>query len=729
MASRDLGDQLHQTVLSVPTMHCAVCIGAVEQVLAGLAGVEHVRANLSMRRVVVNWKPFAGSPPNIVKALAEAGYDAHLPSSEADTENPLLSHLIGALSVSGFCSMNIMLLSVSVWSGTDPATRQSFHAISALLAVPAVFYGGISFYRSAWRALSHGRLNMDVPISVGVLLSFALSLYDTAAAAPHAYFEASTSLIFVLLAGRVLDHMMRRKARSAVKALARVMPLGASVSRDDGSLDFVPLSDVRSGMLLRIKPGERVPTDGVVVDGISDLDSAFLTGESAWRPVQTGSMVRAGELNRTGLLLMSATAAPEHSMLSEITRMLEAAEDGRSRYRRLADRAAGIYAPAVHSLAAIAFGGWYVATGNVHTALTVAIAVLIITCPCALGLAVPMVQVVLARRLFEQGVMANDGSAFERLQEIDTVVFDKTGTLTSGTLHLAPSDNPCSGSLALAQSLAGSSTHPLCKALWAYCQNGGPEHFQFSEVREIPGKGVEGRRDGDLYRLGRREWALAGDQARPQDTTSVTMSRNGVFVADFRFREELLPGAAELVAYLKSRGMRVVLLSGDTDEAVIAAATAVGIADCRSGLLPDEKAVTVRALQAQGRKVLMIGDGINDAVALRSAHASIAPAHGSDISRNAADLIYLGSELGVLSRVLGDVTQAGALVRQNFTLAVVYNMISVPIALLGYATPLAAAIAMSTSSLLVVANAMRLGKGSFLPQFRHSPSSSVELRP
>jgi P-type Cu2+ transporter len=707
MSSRHIANGVRQTTLSIPAMHCAACIGAVEKTLSKLQGVERARVNLSTRTVTVNWKSDDGRPPDMIEALELAGYSSNLPSSAVENEDPYLAWLVRALAVAGFCSMNIMLLSVSVWSGAEPDTRQLFHLLSAALAFPAVFYSGGVFYVSAWRALSRGRLNMDVPVSAGVLLSFGLSLFDTIAHAPLAYFEASTSLVFVLLAGRVLDHMMRRKAKSAVAALARMLPRGANVLAEDGHMDYVALDDIRSGMRLLVASGERVPADGTVVDGESEVDSSLVTGESAWKSIEHGSEVWAGELNLGNPFTLATTAAPADSMLSEMRRMLQAAEDGRSTYRRLADRAATLYAPVVHSLSALAFLWWLLMTGDVHRALTVAITVLVITCPCALGLAVPMVQVVLARRLFDDGVMASDGSAFERLGEIHTVIFDKTGTLTTGQPILLNVDGIAREHLALAGSMSRWSKHPFSRAISFAHGKTGLETIPLTEVREIAGMGLEGSLGDTVYRLGKPSW-VANDAMTPGRSESVVLSTNGRSVASFELGETVRPGATELIRSLKAKAVDVLILSGDQEAAVRTVASAVGIEDYRACLLPGAKFAAVEALQSEGRKVLMIGDGVNDAPALKAAHVSMAPSTASDIGRSAADFVFLGDSLAAVKNTIETVSRANALIRQNFALAIVYNLVSLPIALLGYVTPLAAAIAMSASSIMVVANALRL---------------------
>ena len=431
LASRDIGEGLRQTDLSVPAIHCGGCIQKIEKALGALPGVEQARVNLSTRRVTIRWRA-DGTPPPFIESLSGIGYEAHLHDMAADATDGTMAELVRALAVAGFAASNIMLLSVSIWSGAEPATRDLFHWISALIALPAVAYSGRIFFRSAWQSLRHGQTNMDVPISIGVLLAFGLSLYETVHRGPHAYFDAAITLLFFLLVGRTLDHMMRERARAAVKGLARLAARGALILRPDGTQIYLPLNEIEPGMTILLTAGERVPVDGRVLKGQSDLDCSLVSGESIPQTAGAGSLLQAGTLNLTGPLTIAATAAAKDSFLAETIQMMEAAESGRSTYRRIADRAARLYAPVVHLTAVATFIGWVAATGDVHRALTIAIAVLIITCPCALGLAVPMVQVVAARRLFEQGIMVKDGGALERLAEVDTAVFDKTGTLTLG---------------------------------------------------------------------------------------------------------------------------------------------------------------------------------------------------------------------------------------------------------------------------------------------------------
>ncbi|MEZ5812521.1 MAG: heavy metal translocating P-type ATPase [Rhizobiaceae bacterium] len=705
LASRPLGNGLMQTSLAVPDLHCGACLRTVETALGRLDGVELARANLSARRVTVQWRA-DGEVPQIAQALERAGYAAHLNDPDRADGDEALKRLIRAIAVAGFAAANIMLLSVSVWSGADAATRDLFHWISALIALPAVAYSGRIFFGSAWQALRARSLNMDVPIALAILLAFAMSLYETANHGEHAYFDAATTLMFFLLIGRALDHVMREKARSAVTGLARMSARGAVVLRDDGSRDYVGISDVRPGMRIIVAAGERIPVDGRVETGRSEIDCSIVTGESAPEAIAPGGAVRAGTLNLTGAVTMVAEATADDSFLAEMRRLMEAAEGGRARYRRIADRAAEIYAPAVHLAAAASFLAWYAISGDLHHSVYTAIAVLIITCPCALGLAVPVVQVVAARRLFESGIMVKDGAALERIAECDHVVFDKTGTLTADRVALADRGDIDADAMALAAAMASQSRHPYSRAIAAAAEGG---EGRVGDVTEHPGFGLEAREGENLIRLGRPDWAL--DDATGIDDP-VVLSSNGRLVAGFDFTSVPRADAGAAIAALRQMGLEAEILSGDRPATVRALAETLGVARFAGGVLPDGKLERLAVLGGEGHKALMVGDGINDAPALAAAHASMAPAGAADIGRQAAGFVFLRDSLMAVPLAVRTARNASRLVRQNFALAIAYNIVAVPAAALGYVTPLVAALAMSASSIVVIANALRLNSGA-----------------
>ncbi|RUV00774.1 cadmium-translocating P-type ATPase [Mesorhizobium sp. M6A.T.Cr.TU.017.01.1.1] len=705
LASRSLGDDLRQTDLSVPTVHCAACIQAIETALGKLDRVERARVNLSTKRVSVQWR--GNEAPPIVAALELLGYPAHLFDPEVHEKDKTLSELIRAVAVAGFAAGNIMLLSVSVWSGAEGATRDLFHWVSALIAIPALAFAGGIYFRSAWNALRHGRMNMDVPIAVGVSLAYAMSLYETINHGDHAYFDASVSLLFFLLIGRTLDHVMRERARTAVNGLSRLAARGAMVLREDGSRDYLPVEEIEPGMQLLVTAGERIPVDGKTIRGFSDLDCSLVSGESTPRTVSSGETVQAGTLNLTGPLTIEATAAAKDSFLAEMVRLMEAAEGGRAHYRRIADRVSALYAPVVHLTALVTFLGWMAATGDWHQAVTIAIAVLIITCPCALGLAVPIVQVVAARRLFESGVMVKDGSAMERLAAIDTAVFDKTGTLTLGQPRLVNASSIDPAMLAIAGDMAVHSRHPFSRAIAGSAGFAGQPKLE--SVSEHPGFGIEATAAGSTWRLGRRGWAgwkaRSGGESRYGGTV---LTKDGIIVASFVFEDALRADARAAVGQLNNARISVEMLSGDTAAACGEVAATLGIHHFVPALLPSGKVEYIETLSKDGHKVLMVGDGLNDTPALGAAHVSIAPATAADVGRKAADFVFLRESLSAVPLALDISRKAGRLIRQNIAIAIVYNTIAVPIAILGHVTPLIAAIAMSASSLLVIGNALRL---------------------
>ncbi|MDE2446912.1 MAG: heavy metal translocating P-type ATPase, partial [Alphaproteobacteria bacterium] len=504
--AKHLGDGSLLYTLSVPGIHCGQCISTIESKLSKLASVKSVRANLSLRRVTFGLSSEAQSPLLVVNALEELGYASQ--SLDDEWANPIDTEfrlLVRSLAVAGFATANIMLLSVSVWSGASGATAQLFHFLSALIAIPTVAYAGRPFFRSAMSALSHRRMNMDVPISLGVILATCMSLYESFSSTGHAYFDAAVSLLFFLLIGRTLDYLMRTKARDAVSRLSRLAAKGGLVVNASGETNYLPLNGIKPGMIVRVAAGERIPVDGTIVDGISDVDRSLVTGESEPVRLTKSASIEAGTLNLTGALDLRVDRDASQSFLSEVLEMMQAAEQGRGTYLRLADRMAKMYSPLVHLLAFTTLVGWLIYTGgNWHVSITTAISVLIITCPCALGLAVPVAHVLAASRLFTVGVLMKDGSALERLGEINHVAFDKTGTLTTNMPRLSLNTIPRGPFSAMAKALALRSIHPAARAL-AKALDEKPI-TTITAIHEVPGHGVEGRFEGRLARLGRMEW-------------------------------------------------------------------------------------------------------------------------------------------------------------------------------------------------------------------------------
>jgi Cu2+-exporting ATPase len=692
-------------MLSLPSAHCAACISDVERTLMSLPGVRSARVNLTLKRVSVS----AGldlTAAQMIAALARAGYEAHeldpglLSITEMDRQG---RELLMRLAVAFFSMMNIMLFSVAVWSGADGATRDLFHWISALIAIPTVIFSGQPFFKSAWAALRVGRLGMDVPISLALILASSISLFETFEGGHQAYFDAAVMLCFFLLLGRYLDHRTRTIARSAAEELAALEVPRAAVLLD-GVEVIRPISEVQVGDLVRVRPGGRMPVDGTVTDGTSELDRSLLTGESLPVFAGPGTVVAAGEVNLTGPLSVRVTAAGKDSSLHRMADLVAVAESAATRYTTLAERAARWYSPLVHLLSFTAFGFWMWKTGgDLRYAVNISAAVLIITCPCALGLAVPAVVTAASGRLFRKGLLIKDGTALERLAEVDTVLLDKTGTLTMGTpVPVGFADHP-TGVVAIAAALAGASSHPLAQALARKAAELGIEPVRIDDVSEVPGYGIKGIHQGKEVRLGRADWCGIA----PLEVTA-TYFRADEQTHAFAFEDHLRPGAEAAIAAFKSMGKDVRLISGDVQGAVRGLADRLGIDDWTANALPEEKVALVHDLARAGRKVLMIGDGLNDTAALAAAYVSISPATALDAARVASDIVLLGTSLAPVADALRISGQTRRRIIENFLISGGYNVVAVPLALVGMATPLAAALAMSLSSITVSLNALRL---------------------
>ncbi|MFN5405885.1 copper-translocating P-type ATPase, partial [Bradyrhizobium sp.] len=601
-----------------------------------------------------------------------------------------------------------------VWSGNVsdmlPEQRDFFHWLSAVIALPAVAYAGQPFFRSAWRALKSGNVNMDVPICIGVILALGMSLVETFHHAEHAYFDAAIMLLTFLLVGRYLDQNMRRRTRAVAGNLAALKAETATKFIGADEISEVPVAAIRAGDLVLLRPGERCAVDGVVVEGRSEIDQSLITGETLYVPAEQGTAVYAGSLNISGTLRVRVSAAAEGTLLAEITRLLDNALQARSRYMRLADRASRLYAPVVHATAALTVLGWVLAGASWHDAIVTGIAVLIITCPCALGLAIPTVQTVASGAMFKSGVLLNAGDAIERLAEAEHVIFDKTGTLTLPELEVVNAADIPADVFALAGQLALSSHHPVAAAVAQAAKARSP----LMGAVEEPGQGVRAVVDGVEIRLGRPAFcgaeALAVQNANLDPEASVVAFRRGSDTFLFSVRQGLRPDAAKIVAGLQRRGIKVEILSGDREAAVAAAAKALGIDEWRASVTPADKIERIEELKRAGVKVMMVGDGMNDAPSLAAAHVSMSPISAAHLSQATADLVFLGRPLAPVLAAVDYARKALHLMRQNLWLAVGYNVLAVPLAISGLVTPLIAAAAMSGSSILVMLNALRARK-------------------
>ncbi len=696
----DPAPEFADTRFTVPGIRCAGCIAKIERGLGELDGIDSARVNFSAKRVAVRHRTDVGED-DLIRGLQKLGFEA-----QAVAENPLTiddkesKALLRALAVAGFGMMNIMLLSISVWSGAGGVTREMFHWLSALIALPVVAYSGRPFFASAAMALRYRRTNMDVPISIGVLLATAMSLYETATGGEHAYFDGAVMLLFFLLAGRALDATMRNRTRAGIGALLSRMGKSAAVVQLDGSTRRVSADKLEPGMVMLVAAGEALAADGVIEIGQTQIDSSMLTGESKPVQVNQGDDLHAGAVNLANPVHVRVSAVGADTTIAEIARLMDEAGQSRNRYVRIADRASRLYAPAVHSLALLAFIGWMIAGIGWHQSMLIAIAVLIITCPCALGLAVPAAQVVASGNLIKQGLLVKDGGALERLAEVDIALLDKTGTLTLGEPIPDISQLDHTARM-VALALAQASRHPLSRGLVTKLGAEGVAPVTLDDITEESGSGVKAKLDGIPVALGK-----SGDTQRQGLSSELAIGDKRWTI---EYSDILRPDAAECIAQFYKLGIQSHIVSGDNRGAVDQVARKLGIgADFEQK--PQQKLAKIAAIKAQGKKPLMIGDGLNDGPALAAAHASMAPGSASDASQQAADAVFIGDRLMPAVQGVRMARRCMRIVRQNFAFAIIYNVFAVPLALAGMVTPLIAAIAMSVSSLVVVGNSIRLAQ-------------------
>ncbi|MCI5060030.1 MAG: cadmium-translocating P-type ATPase [Alphaproteobacteria bacterium] len=692
----------------VQGVKCAVCIQKIESTLSSQKDVREVHVNFGAQKLLIEWEGEKERANEFVQIVEELGYGVK-PYSEKSAQSSVKSEgrfLLLCLAVAGFAMGNIMLLSIGVWSASGEemgvSTRNFMHWISALIALPTILFSGRPFFRSALSVLRKGHTNMDVPISLAIILAGGISLFEMLHHGEYVYFDSAVMLIFFLLIGRYLDFKARNNARSSAHDLLQSFQGFASVVEGKNTKQ-IPIRDVKEGMMVRVSAGEKFPVDGVVYEGSGSVDTSLVTGETLPRTIEKQASVYAGTLNLSTPVLIKVVKAAEDSLLSDIVRLMDKAGQTRAVYVRIADKAAKLYTPVVHTMAALTFLGWLFLGGMLwQDSLLIAVTVLIITCPCALGLAVPVVQVLATGLLMKKGVLVKSGDALERLAAIDTIMFDKTGTLTGGDLKLRGAYDP--DSLKMAASLAAHSKHPLSKAI---SRSYDGALLSCTDVQEFEGKGLQGESSGHKIQLGSRDWC-GEDKKTDSHHIELWLSIDGQNKTCFTFEDRLRCDAKDVIASFKQAGIDMLLVSGDRSEVAEKIAKEAGIDEVYAQQNPKQKFEVLEKLQSEGKTVLMVGDGLNDAPVLSGANVSIAPGTAIDMAQNAADIVFMGGELLPVYKTYRIASMTQSLVKQNFVLAVSYNVIAIPLAVMGYVTPFLAALAMSGSSLLVIANSFRL---------------------
>ena len=714
-----VGDGPREGSFLVENLYCAACGWLIEHLLGQVDGVLDVRVNAATGRAVIRWDQARAPLSYLLREMARLGYRAHplradkVQSMAQQERRKALRRLI----VSGLGMMQVMMMGIGLYMGAhygmDSVHEQFLRLISMLVATPVLLYSGAPFFIGAWRDIRARTVGMDVPVSLAIGLTYSASVWWTLTDGPKVYFDSVVMFIFFLGIARFAEMAARHKANETTDALARLIPSNATRVTEQGE-ELVPVSQLEAGDIVLVRPGETVPADGELIWGEGNLDESLLTGESLPQLRSQGERVIGGSLNTSGVFRLRVHALGQDTVLSSISRLLARAQADRPRLARVANWVAARFISVVLVAAAGVFAWWW--QHDPVQAFPVLMACLAATCPCALAMATPMAIAGGTNRLARAGLLITQRDALETMTKVSHVVFDKTGTLTQGALRLGQVevlvDEPGvhkSTVLELAGALERHSEHPIARAF-----DGLGQGLAFEDVEAVRGDGVRGRLDGVEYRIGLPRFACA-EAGREGEGSSqgswVVLAREGQPLARFHLVDSPREDAAELVAALKARGLQVELASGDHPAVVKAVARSLGISEWRARMRPEDKLARIRELQADGSKVAMVGDGLNDAPVLAGADVAIAMNSGTTLAQTTADMVLLGDRLAPVERGFHWARQSRRIMIQNLTLSACYNFSALPLAAVGILTPWMAALGMAGSSILVILNASRLSRG------------------
>jgi P-type Cu+ transporter len=726
--------------LALSGMTCAACAARIEKVLNRVPGV-HATVNFATEKAHVEYAPGAASADGLIERVRRAGYDAHVAAETDHADENARRQAVYQREMRLFVAAALLTLPLvaqmaGMWGGHGFMLPRW---LQLLLATPVQFWAGRRFYIGAWKSLKGGSANMDVLVALGTSMAYFFSAVVTLMGLPlHVYFEASAAVITLVLLGKLLEARAKGKTSAAIEALMQLQPKMARVERN-GSIVEVPVSDLKVGEIFLVRPGESIPVDGEVVEGASSVNESMLTGESLPLAKAPGDKVFAATLNQQGMFRARATGVGADTALAHIIRLVEEAQGSKAAIQRLADQIAGVFVPAVVGVAVLTFLLWGLLGGSWAVALINAVAVLVIACPCALGLATPTAIMVGTGQGARSGILVKNAQALETAEKIKTLVVDKTGTLTEGrptVTDVVPSGGTAAEEvMQLAASLEQGSEHPLARAVLDYAKRTGIQPLPVSGFQAVSGKGVEARVDDGLARLGSP--AYLGGYGLPVDEGAVTrlqqagktvigVAREGQVLGYIAIADQLRSSSPLAVAQLKRRGIEVVMLTGDNRGTAAAIAAQAGIGRYLAEVLPQDKAGEVKQLQAGGHRVGMVGDGINDAPALAASDVSFAISAGSDVAIEAADITLMKNDLmGVVDAI--DLSRATlGKIRQNLFFAFVYNVLGIPLAALGMLNPVIAGAAMAMSSVSVVSNSLLLKR--WKPQGLSSVTAPTTLK-
>lgn len=715
--------------LQIEGMTCASCVMRVEKALRKVPGVQQAQVNLATETAEVH---AAGVDAEALSAaVRKAGYQAQVLPDESPTTGEVATAPLWPVVAAALLSAPLVLQMVPMAFGS---TWMLPPWLQLLLATPVQFILGARFYRAGWAALRAGTGNMDLLVALGTSAAWGLSVWQMLSHGPHAhlYFEASAVVITLVLLGKWLEGRAKRQTTEAIRALNALRPDVARVRRDGQEVEL-PLAQLRVGDSVVVRPGERIPADGEVAEGGSHVDESLITGESLPVAKQAGARVTGGSLNGEGLLVVRATALGAESTLSRIVRLVESAQAKKAPIQRLVDQVSAVFVPFVLGIALLTLLGWGLATGEWEQAILNAVAVLVIACPCALGLATPAAVMAGTGAAARQGILVKDAEALELAHRLDVVAFDKTGTLTEGRpqlVALVPAEGGHDDALRAAAGLQAGSEHPLARAVMAAAKERALQVPAAEGVTAVAGRGVAGRVDGREMRLGSTRWmaelGVAAGSLADAATQAQAEGRTVSWLADVTEAPRLLAllafgdaaksTARDAIAQLHALGVRTVLVSGDNAGAAGAAARQLGIDEVKAEVLPQDKARIVAGLRGKGHTVAMVGDGVNDAPALAAADVGIAMATGTDVAMHAAGITLMRGDPALVAQAIDLSRRTYAKIRQNLFWAFAYNVVGIPLAALGWLDPVVAGAAMAFSSVSVVGNSLLLRRWKGAPR-------------
>jgi heavy metal translocating P-type ATPase len=699
--------ETREQVFHVTGMWCTACGWLIEHALAGVYGVRSAEVLFASDLLKVRYCPQYLPPGRIPERVRKLGYRAEEYRGQNAASDSERKDLLLRVGIAAFLWMNVMAFSLALYAGyfqqIAPSFRYYVPFVLLALATPAVFYCAWPVLRIAWRGARMGALRMETLLAMGILTAYCYSAVRAFAGNPHVYFDTVCAIIALVLTGKAIEREARERTAGAVTLLYRLMPNKARLLVE-GRERFVSVDALQAGTVFRVKSGERIPADGIVLEGRSHADESVLTGESAPRPKGPGDAVVCGSLNTGGVLEIRATRVGAASTLAQMVRTVEQAAGSRTRMERSVDRAARLFIPAVLAVAVATFAAWTLRTGQPADALMHAIAVLVIACPCALGIATPLALAAAVTAAARRGILVGDTRVLETIHKVDVVAMDKTGTATEGVFTLLETAGDTSRMAELA-ALEARSEHPIGKAIVQHVAAA-----QVPEVRDVTvhtGMGIAGRIGETRYFIGNRRMTEQMD-GTVEEGPHVYFGWDGVVRGWMRFGDRVRPEAAALCAELARRGIRTVLLSGDSRVATAAVAEAIGAVEWHAEATPEGKIETLRRYRQAGAVVAMIGDGVNDAPSLAQADLGIALASGADIAIQAAPLVLMNNSLGAVVETLDLARRTFRIVRQNLFWAFIYNVAGISLAVAGVLSPIMAAGAMVLSSLSVIANSRRL---------------------